>query len=368
MGLLIWAIYGSVIIALVAFQPDRRTATIEYRKASTKWWQGQESLYQKKNGYLYFPHFAVLYSPYALLPSRVGEPLWRLTGLSLLAGALWLASTYLAREKANRLFFVATLLVLPSTFASARNGQVNLPLAGLFILMAIVLARERWWSAATLLGLMWVMKPIILAPLLVFAVLYPRLRVPLIGIILSLAGIIFVHFHPGYVADQYINFVANLKQASLPQGFSWCDFSGLLHVLHIHLPSVLQFAIRITAGLFTLLLSWRVMRMGPPLLHTLLTTWICVIYLMLFNPRTETNSYVMLGGFVALAAAYLGLAVQKWRIATGFACMAILLGVENYGNPIFPWTNLWLKPLLTLLLGVFLIWTLLSRPPLMQKT
>ena len=361
-ALFVWMVYGCVIATIVAIQPDQRTATTEYREASKNWWQAERSLYRSKNGYLYLPHFAALYSPYEMLPVRVGEPLWRLTGLGLLAGALWLASTRLAPHCGNRIFLAATVLVLPSTFASARNGQVNLPLAALFILLALVLARQRWWLGAALLGVTLVLKPIALAPMLVFAALYPRLRLPLVAVIAILAAVIFVHPHPQYVAGEYAHFVENLSQASLPTGFSWCDFSGLLYCLNIYVSPSLQFVLRAGAGLFTLLLCWKVRQANPFLPGVFIVSWLCMIYLMLFNPRTETNSYVMLGAFVALAGAYSGVFLRRLGVAAGCAWLAFLLGTENYGDPIFPWTNLWLKPFATLLLVGVMAWWIFRYP------
>ncbi len=362
-ALFIWLTYVGIITVIVAIQPDRRTVTNEYRIASQKWWEAKTSLYRGASGYLYLPQFAVFYSGYKSLPQRVGEPLWRITGLSLLAGALWAVSYRLNSSYANRLFLVATVLALPSSFASARNGQVNLPLAALFIWIALAIVTRRWWLAAIALGTMLMMKPIIVAPMLVFTVLYPPLRVPLAIILIALGAVIFVHPDPQYVASEYIHFAENLCIASTPKFFAWCDFSGILYCLGIYLSTPLQFVLRAIAGLLTLLTCRRAVKIEPPLHSILLISMLCVIYLMLFNPRTETNSYVMLGPFVGLTAAYLGVVLNKVKQATGLLCIAYLLGAENYGNPIFPWTNFWMKPLLTLLLGILVAYHIFRCTP-----
>lgn|GEM_PF-248914 len=351
-ALFIWLTYASIITVIVAIQPDRRTVTHEYRIASQKWWEAKTSLYRGASGYLYLPQFAVFYSAYKSLPQRVGEPLWRITGLSLLAGALWIVSSRLNSGYANRLFLMATALALPSSFASARNGQVNLPLAALFIWIVLAIVTRRWWLAAIVLGTMLTMKPIIVAPMLVLAVLYHPLRVPLATILIALGAVIFVHPNPQYVVGEYIHFAENLYIASIPKFFAWCDFSGILYSLGIYLPAPLQFVLRAFAGLFTLVICWKATKIEPPLHSVLLIVMLCVIYLMLFNPRTETNSYVMLGPFVGLTSAYLGVVLNKVKQATALLCVACLLGAENYGNPIFPWTNFWMKPLVTTLLSI----------------
>lgn len=353
-------IYAVVITTIVAIQPDRRTATLEYQKATDNWWGGENSLYRKKNGYLYLPQFAVLYTPYELLPDRVGEPLWRLTCLAALAFSLWLAASYLAPDRKIQVFLIATLLVLPSSFASARNGQVNMPLAALFIFIALSLARERWWTAAILLALTLVLKPIAAAPILLCGVLYPKLRLPLLGSLVVAALVPFLHYNPSYVAGEYKAFFVNLGQAGKPQGNSWCDFAGMFRTFGMEIPSIVQFAVRALAGLAALILGWLALRNMDKLRGAIVVMFLTVIYLMLFNPRTETNSYIMLGAFVAVYGAYAGLVAKRWQEAAGFVALAIILGTENYGYPIFPWTNLWLKAFATCILAGWLVTKILN--------
>ncbi len=356
----IWLIYGAVIAAIVAVQPDRRTVTTEYQRATANWWGGEKSLYRKKNGYLYLPQFAMLYTPYELLPDRVGEPLWRVTCIGLLAWALWAAASRITPDKAAAVFLTSTLLVLPSTFASARNGQVNLPLAALFLFIALALARERWWLAAFLLGMTLAMKPIAIAPVLVCAALYPRLRLPMAGILAAFAAAPFLHPRPSYAAGEYVAFFKNLTGAGNPTGDSWCDFAGMIRRFGLELPSPVQLAARAFAGLGTLWLSWRAILTFDRLRGAFAVVLLTVVYLMLFNPRTETNSYVMLAAFVALLAAIDGLSLRRPAAAAGLAFFAVILGSENYGWPIFPLTNLWLKALATCFFGAWLATTIFT--------
>jgi hypothetical protein len=81
--------------------------------------------------------------------------------------------------------------------------------------------------------------------------------------------------------------------------------------------------------------------------------FLAAIYLMLFNPRTEENSYVILAGFTALLAArdLLGEATPRGLLLVLFT---LLLAVETYG-PIYPLTKIWFKPLITMLLLLILV-------------
>ncbi len=361
-AILIWVIYAGIISALVAVDPIGHSATLEYQRATDNWWS-EKTLYRSKNGYLYLPQFAVLYTPFETLPDRVGEPLWRLTCLASLALALWLAASRLASENRAAVFLVATVLVLPSTFASARNGQVNMPLAACFLLTALALARERWWLASVFLALTLALKPISLAPILLCGALYPRLRVPLIVSLLILAVAPLAHYNPSYAAGEYAAFVRNLGQAGSPKGQSWCDFAGMLRVFHVDLPASLQLAIRALAGGLTLGLCWKVSKGTDALRAAFAFLFLSTIYLMLFNPRTETNSYVMLGAFVAVWAAVEGLVCRRLDIALWATLLAVLLGSENYGWPLFPLTNLWAKALGTTVLGIWLALRIVRTPP-----
>ena len=360
-ALFVWLVYATIISGIVAANPSGRSATLEYQRATANWWSGK-TLYRSRNGYLYLPQFAILYSPFELLPDRVGEPLWRLTCLASLAWALWAAASRFAPDKRATVFLIATILVLPSTFASARNGQVNMPLAALFLLTVLALARERWWAASICLALTLALKPISLAPILLCGVLYPRLRGPLFLSLLVLALLPLAHFQPAYAAGEYSAFIHNLQQAGNPKGQSWCDFAGMFRVVGLNLPSTLQLGIRALAGLATLALCWRVVK-GTDALRTAFTVlFLTTIYLMLFNPRTETNSYVMLGAFVAIWGAVEGLLCRRLDIVFWMALLALLLGTENYGWPVFPLTNLWAKALATSALGIWLAIRVLKSP------
>jgi len=79
-------------------------------------------------------------------------------------------------------------------------------------------------------------------------------------------------------------------------------------------------------------------------------------YLMLFNPRTETCSYVFLGPFVASAAVWcLGQPGRKW---VGWCLVFAAIGLACDGFPkiethaftisVHDMTDRWLKPLIAL--------------------
>jgi alpha-1,2-mannosyltransferase len=411
-AMLIWAVMALVVFTIVAIQPDKRTATLEYQKASTRWWDS-DNLYKGKNNYLYLPQAAMLYTPFNVLPKRVGEPLWRMVCLGSLAFALWAAARHLAPERVGAFFLIATLLVLPCSLSSARNGQVNMPLAAIYLVTALALARQRWHLAAILLALSLALKPISVVPILLCGVLFPRTILPLILWLGLMFAAAYLHPDPQYVTGQYRVFWEKLTGASAkPTGQTWSDFAGMLDKFHLTISQTDQTYVRAGAAVLTfglcLLAVWKT---SDALRRALTVMFFAVIYLMLFNPRTETNSYIILGIFIALLGAYAVVADQvplpslAWILAAvallsmGYlaalhpqfpfaalgvfvlllgACVALalrapwpgvlwtlvalLIGTENYGNWIFRPTNLWLKPLVALGIGLWLAVQVIRMP------
>jgi len=352
-----WFLFALIVGIVVAVQPDKHTVTPEYRQASEKWWAGTQSLYTTdQGGYLYLPQAAILYTPYQLLPKRVGEPLWRLTGLGLLALGLWRVSKLLDPSQKERLFLAATLLVIPSALSSARNGQVNLPLAGLFLLFVADLASFRWNSATLWLLLGVLLKPIALAPALLAAACFAPLRLRLIGGFVICLAAAYLHPSSSFVTAEYHHFFQKFILAGSPlvkDNFS--DFFGMLWHWGIHpAPMIISGCRALAAGL-TLLFALLAMRSfsGNQLLQAFAVMLLAVLYLMLFNPRTEENSYVMLAGFTALLAArdfVSGMTQRgKW-----LAIFSLLLAVDSYGF-IYHLTRIWFKPLISSLFLVILV-------------
>ena len=352
-----WLLFALIVGIVVAVQPEKHTVTPEYRQASIKWWGARESLYDmSQGGYLYLPQAAILYTPYQLLPKRVGEPLWRLTGLTLLALGLWRVAGLLNPEQKERLFLAATLLVIPSALSSARNGQVNLPLAGLMLLSVTDLARSKWNLATLWLTLSVILKPIALAPALLVAACFAPLRLRLLAAFLVALAAAYLHPSSSFVTGEYHHFLQKFALAGSPLiGERFSDFFGMLWHWGIHPAPLIISGCRALAAGLTLIASLVAMRRfrGNQLLQALSVMLLAALFLMLFNPRTEENSYVMLAGFTALLAArdFINGSIRrgKW-----LAIFCLLMAVENYGF-IYPLTKIWFKPLISALFLVILL-------------
>jgi hypothetical protein len=123
---------------------DGQDHSVETYRQTADRWVARESLYELEHndlhGFLYLPHAAVVYVPFAQFPLDLAETLSRLACLSLfllglsrilkVAGGLW----------SIELFPIVTLLAVPMALSALRNGQMTLPMAGLMMLAAADLA------------------------------------------------------------------------------------------------------------------------------------------------------------------------------------------------------------------------------------
>ena len=124
--------------------------------------------------------------------------------------------------------------------------------------------------------------------------------------------------------------------------------TGLLDKLGLVLPTAALTAIRALAALLTLWVAWLATRRQDRRFAALDLFALSVCYLMLMNPRTEENTYIMFSVVLALfAAIFRWSALSPWRYWLLIA-FAVLLGCHNYGNWIFRPTEFWLKPLVCL--------------------
>lgn len=341
-----WIIYGVALATVTAIQPDRRTVTPNYRQAAVKWWKGEEDIYfNKKKGFLYFPQCAIVYTPFTLPPKRIGEPLWRLVSLGALVFGLWRVAGLLRDEFRGRNGFgIFTALTIPASFASAGNGQVNVILSALFLHVAVDLARGRNIFAALWLGLSLAFKPLALVYILLAGALYPRLRLPLFLSLLVVVVLPFLHPNWDYVLRQLQLCKETVLSASQPDYHDFCDLSGMFLTFGIQLPGAFWTGVRLVMAVLTLGVCWLALRREGILWGSLHVLAFCALYLMLMNPRTEANSYILLAPSAAVFAVREYLQRERMRGAATLAFYCISLGCDSYGI-LHRWTNLWYKAL-----------------------
>jgi hypothetical protein len=352
----IWvAMFSFVAVRASHFVFDANEC-LTYGRATQNWWAHQP-LYKLSNidGYLYVPQFAILFSPFALAGHPVGDVIWRFAGLCLFCSGLWRAGRLLLPAKADAIFAIATLIAFAPTFNALRNAQVNLHLAGLMLHTAVDLARKNWWCSAIWLTLGLALKPIIIAPLLLSAACYRQTIPRLIVCLLVFALFPFAFAPPDYCLSQLYLFWEKLIIAAQPDRL-FSDLRSLIAFLGFMIPMNVYFLIQIIAALATLALALLAIRRWREPAAAVFLLALSASYLMLFNTRTEGNSYVILTPLFAIPAALLF--VQHRRLIA--ASLLTFLTIWLTGNLwAYRLTVHWLKPLACIIFTVLLVRELL---------
>jgi len=366
-----WLLIFLIINADVVRHPLKHTTMPTYRAASTQWWAGQDPYsYDPHAGFLYFPQAAFLFTPFHALPFLAGEILWRTATFGLFAFALVRLNDFFLsanRESFGKTFLVLSLLTVPSAFASLRNAQFDLPLAALIVLAAAEIASARWTAATVWLCLAVALKPLAIVPLLLFGALYWKL-IPRIAIgLLIVIALPFLHWNPAFLAHEYVRCFQTLTWASKGNEPKYSDLAALLSHFGYDAPDLPKTIARLLFALIYLGLGATALRRLSRSEAAWVVGALSADYLMLFNPRTETCSYVFLGPFVAsLALFYAAQPGRKWLslglgfAALGFACDAI----PKIGHfSINDMTDRWFKPLLALFFLPILIQFIFEKRP-----
>ena len=353
-------VFGGMCLYLV-LNATRTGVVPNYRGASVHWWTA-EGLYEAgTHGFLYVPAFTVLFTPFnQIQPPILGEIIWRLLGFSVFGYGLWKVANLCSLPEEHRTlripaFAVMVLLAVPASLASLSNGQTNLLLSAVVMLAALALRNEKWDLAGFLLASAIVLKPISLAPwLLTFAIFKPARRALLLGMLGALA-IGFMHPDIKYAWHQNISFLEKLVRCYTPVNMRVSDLFGALQKLGVIASPGLEKGIRAAASLAALgFVWWRKGRAGY--LGGSWAIWVASgLILTIFNPRVETNSYVIISPLLAFAAvSYWGEAeAKKWKgVILAIACIGLMC--DGMGKPIYLMTDVWLKPLIVLLVSPLL--------------
>lgn len=383
----LWLLFAGVVAIIAFVRPTERNITHHYSNASFNWWSQQDLYDSSGAGFLYFPQSAYLYAPFAwqkfpdplqefnqrpfkeqfkeTIPLRFGEAFFRIFALLFLGWSIWNVCLLFEKKDTFSIFFPASLLAVPATITAAGNGQFNLLLAATTLLACARLANRKWTESVVWLILGIAVKPLGVVPfLLLVALNRPLWGRSIIGLVIFMA-LGFLHWNFEYAIRQWRLMVEQLTIASKPGWNEFDEISAMFSTFGLKLSSDFWFVIRTIAALGTLAVSYICYRRFPFKTATFLATTFAMTYLMIFNPRTETNSYLIVAPYLGIMAAMMFRDGKKDWIAWGLVAIALGLGSDNYGD-FYKITKIWWKPFITCLFGLLLTW-MVFKPAIIRE-
>jgi glycosyl transferase family 87 len=353
---LVWL---GLLISVLAFYclGPRRSVTGAYAGGATHWMARLPLYSNDGTGFIYLPQAAVIFVPFASLPIPLGDVLWRCLTVGVFVWGVGRLSGLAERADNSSLFALVTLIAAPMAWSSAQNGQSTLPMAGLMMSAVCYMAEMRWWRAAVCLALALAFKPLALVLILLSGAVYRPMIMRLATLFVVLAAVPFLTQSPDYVWSQYLGFVDMTRLAvDHSNVVFFAQLFGLLRVAGLETPERVQSAIRVIFAVATLLVclvgSRRVDHARWPIYFYAMAA----SYLTLFNPRTENNTYSLLGPAVGIFFARAVRVRRSWPVALflGLIAAGIVGGWEIGRQFTSREQSIWVAPLMGIGFSVYL--------------
>lgn len=357
-----WSIWLIVVVLsfIIAYsEVGARSVSIVYHCAANAWWLSQSPYTTDGNGFLYLPQSAIVFSPFHFLGVKPGDIAWLWFQSAVLATGMWrLCGKVGPPVFQGRIYLLATAIMMIAAGGNLRNAQCSVLLTGLILHASATLAGDsprRWISGALLLVAGVAVKPLGIVHLLLNAGIRPRLWLPLAGAASLVAALPFIHPSPAFVLEQYSVALSTIGRAVEPKLDRFNDIRATLNLLDLNADPGVLTLLRLTmaVAVYAAVLAAR-RHLSPASLACFVAT-LGAAYLMLFNPRTEGLTYVVL---VAPLALY-GTALIHFRpfcapggwLGWAFCVIALVLGLAR----VIAGPNSWLRPTATVPLMGFLL-------------
>jgi hypothetical protein len=339
-------VWGGLLLGLAIHgykYPWAHTVYDIYGPAARNWWAGRD-LYaphlrqwleapgvpaSTTDYYRYCPLFAVGFTPFALLPDHLGNPLWKVFNCAFFAAGVWTAARRLLPADLNRAEMgLLFLLVLPTSLHSMYNGQANLVVVAAILFGLSAAARDRWNAAAGWLSLATLIKGYPLALGLLLVVLYPR-RFALRYVAALALGLLlpFGTQWPRVVIAQTLSWIGHLRHSTLLMRERLRSFDNLLEVHHHPLAPKTFALVGLAAGAVVLALCWFQTRRTAEARTRLVSILLLFsVWVVLFGPATEACTYVVMAPAIAWALLDVFRRPSGWPSRCALVASLLLMG------------------------------------------
>jgi alpha-1,2-mannosyltransferase len=360
LGVILWILTTLVIAIIAIIQPHRCIAVI-YRTAALAWMNGEPLYAPGLHGYLYFPTGTLVYMPFLALPEPFASHLWRIALSAILFFSIRRYARLIDPRAAGYAAGAILMLSAPAATIDLLRGQMTLLMFALLLHATVDLATGREQRGGLLLAAALFVKPLAVVPALLIFATIPGARRGLVvgalcGFLLSL-----LHDDPMYAVGQWVAMTTKLATAAAPDSGTWFDVGAALKTAGLLDPAATLFTLRAAAAVACLALTFLAARRLESRTAAITAMSLGCCYLLLFNPRVEEGSYVMLAVFAGGAVVVEGERPDGGRRAALLALLCLALGTHMYGNALYRPTAFWLKQVMAVGYVGFLVHVIMAR-------
>lgn len=354
---LLWALLLAFVIGYTATHLGKRTVTPSYWNAAKAWVEGRELYDGTGRGFIYFPQSAILQIPFAFLPFGAAEILWRLINIGLLSLSCCVSSGFFKNKNRDQVFLIITLITIPLAFSSARNGQANLLIISLMLLMIHFMLKDCWWTAVSISAIGLCIKPFMIVPISLFSGIFPRkFLLRSIPMLVLVAALPYLTQRPEYATGQIQACIQSLKAtAEIGRSVEYAYIFSMLRVWGFDFFNTTESLLTLLAALFFYVYCLLIARNSQKL-GIITAMGASAVFILLFNSRTEHNTYVLIAPFLAIFASKTWntslIAPIVWRAM--LICSFILI-LSFSGH------DIWSAPLGTLMISTLAFFAVLKR-------
>lgn len=304
-SLVLWALILIYLVLVVCFTHSPSTVTQDYYTAGQHWLRGLPLYDGSGWKFIYLPQSACFYAALSWMPFIISEIIWRVI-LVLLLITSFAHFTQLMPQKQKTLFFWLTMMSVIMGSAVLKLGQMNLTVLALTLLAIVSLKHQNFWWAAGLLALNFALKLTCLPFLIVLALFYRRMIVPLIVCLVVVTLVPFLLQHPSYVWQQYVGCIKNFHLLiHITDNTHWAQLFNLIYVFSGWvMPKWIGYLTRGAAALAVLFICNHAYQHTNKSIRLVYIFTIVACYLVLFNPRSENNEYFIVIPSIVFFAIY----------------------------------------------------------------
>jgi alpha-1,2-mannosyltransferase len=360
-----WIVLAVALCVKILVQGDRHSVYPAFAGGSQDWWAG-EVMYDHY-GYYYSPTFSVLFSPFGLLPDRLGQTLWGLTSIGLFVWSLRaFYRDVLPQHWPREMEAGFLLLTLGGALRGIWSLQSNAVIMACILFAAAAIVRSGWWRAAWLLAVPIYIKvwPAVAAGLL--GVQWPRKLIGR-GIVCcaALACVPFLTKAPGEVVGYYRAWVECLetRQATVQRFTGYRDGWTIWEQFQSPVNAHAYFIAQAVGGLATLAFCLWLGRtrktegrsQKAEIITYSLAAW--SMWQLLLGPGTERLTYLIVAPFAAWAVMTSYFERRNFPLAAAAFVTTFVLGAGGVERILIRWIPVApaLQPIGVIMFGLWLV-------------